>query len=126
MKVTLKLSPNQKKSIVALHKLADQLSSLLDYVRELARKATERGRRDEARALRDYEWEITRRLSEVRGAALEIIDDSPQLTAALAKLDEANKEIDKALEETAELDAKLTQVSTILSLVAEGLSVFAA
>src|SRR5262249_8998056 len=126
MKVTLKLSPNQKKSILALHKLADQLSSLLDYVRELARKATERGRRDEARALRDYEWEITRRLSEVSGAALEIIDDSPQLTAALAKLDEANREIHKALEETAELAAKLTQVSTILSLVAEGLSVFAA
>ncbi len=34
MKIAVKLTPDQRKIIVVLDKLAEQLSSLLDYVQE--------------------------------------------------------------------------------------------
>jgi len=124
MKLTVKLTSSPKKSIVALDRLAGKLSALLDYVRELENEAARHGKRAKAHELAEYAQKITRSLSEVQGDALEIVDDSPQLTTALAKIGEANKRIDTALEETAELDDKLKQVATILDLVAKGLSIF--
>jgi hypothetical protein len=124
MKLTVRLTTNQKKIIVALDRLADQLSALLDYVRKLENEATEDGRLDKAHKLNEYALQITRCLSEVQGDALQIVDDSPQLTDALAKIGEANKKIDTAIKKTTALDKKLKEIAVVLDLIAKGLSVF--
>jgi len=124
MKVTIKLAANQKAIIAALDKLDHQLGSLLEYVEELEDKARAAGNLDQAHQLNECALQIQTCRSNVEGDALEIIDDSPELAQALVKITEANKGIDAAIKQAADLQSTLKQTEQILDLIAQGLEVF--
>src|SRR5262245_35254265 len=124
MKLMVKLAPNQRDIIVQLDKLDDQLGSLLKYVENLENNSWAQGKEKKADQLNELGLQIQKCRSEVEGDALKIIDDSPELKKALVQITNANKKIAAAIKQSADLDATLKNIASILDLIAKGLAIF--
>jgi hypothetical protein len=125
MKVTVKLAPNQHGMIVQLSKLDDSLGDLLDYVNGLEDAAIKAGNKAQADQFDDLAQKIQQCRSDVEGDELKIVDDSPELKKTLSRITSANKKIAAAVKQTADLDAALKTVSSILGLISQALALFA-
>lgn len=124
MKVTVKLAPNQRGVIVQLSQLNDNLGDLLDYVNGLEDAAIQAGNKAQADQFDDLAQKIQQCRSDVEGDELKIVDDSPQLKKTLSQITSANKKIAAAVKQTADLDAALKTVSSILGLISQALALF--
>jgi hypothetical protein len=126
MKVAVTLAPNQHSIIVQLSKLDDGLGELLDYVNGLEDAAITAGNKAQADQFDSLAQKIQAFRSEIEGDELKIVDDSPALKKALSQIMSANKKIAAATKQTADLDAALKAVASIIGLVSQALTVFAA
>jgi hypothetical protein len=118
----VQLSPSQQKALTLLDGLADNLADFLSYIRNLENAKTAAGDLADASQLDDCAFRVTNLLVQIQGKALNIIDDSPQLTQAIQQLGTAIKQIKDAIAVGQQADQAVAAIGAIIQVASGAIS----